>query len=146
MLIGEYQHSLDNKGRVTVPVKFREDLGEHFVVTKGFDQCLYVYSMEEWERFSDKLKKLPLSNPDAREIVRFFTARACDCELDKQGRVLIQNGLREYGDLVKDVVFVGTITRAEIWDRAKYEEKMSVAADPDEMSARLEAKMAEFDL
>ncbi len=147
MLIGKFEHSLDAKGRVTVPGRFRDDLGEHFVITQGMDQNLYIYPLEQWESFAAKLSRLPLGNKDAREILRFFTGAACECELDKQGRVLIQSELRSFANMVKDVVFVGAINRIEVWGREEYLAKMAqVDTDPETMNARLEAKMEEFEL
>ncbi len=116
MLLGEYRHNVDVKGRVSVPSKFREDLGQSFVVTKGLDNCLFVYSKSEWETFENKLKQLPLTNQDARSFMRFFFAGATECEVDKQGRINIPQVLREYANITKDVVIVGVATRAEIWD------------------------------
>ncbi len=116
MLLGEYRHNVDIKGRVSVPSKFRGDLGQTFVITKGLDNCLFMYSKQEWETFEQKLKSLPLTNQDARSFVRFFFAGATECEVDKQGRVNIPQNLREYANITKDVVIVGVATRAEIWD------------------------------
>ena len=116
MLLGEYRHNVDVKGRVSVPSKFRNDLGQTFVITKGLDNCLFMYSKQEWETFELKLKELPLTNQDARSFVRFFFAGATECEVDKQGRINIPQNLREYANIQKDVVIVGVATRAEIWD------------------------------
>ncbi len=115
MLLGEYKHNVDAKGRVSVPSKFRGDLGQSFVVTKGLDNCLYLYSKDEWKKFEDKLKSLPITSQDARIFVRFFFAGASECEVDKQGRINIPQNLREYAKIQKDVVIVGVSTRAEIW-------------------------------
>ena len=121
MLLGEYNHNLDVKGRVSIPAKFREDLGEAFIVTKGLDNCLFVYSKKEWETFENKLKQLPLTNQDARSFIRFFFAGATECEVDKQGRINIPQNLRDYASIKKDVVIVGVATRAEIWDSEAWE-------------------------
>ena len=94
MFIGEYEHSVDAKGRVIMPAKLRDDIGEKFIITKGLDGCLFAYSLEEWSNFESKLKTLPLTNKNARDFVRFFLSGAVDCEIDKQGRFLIQNNLR----------------------------------------------------
>ena len=115
MLLGEYKHNVDAKGRVSVPSKFRGDLGQSFVVTKGLDNCLYLYSKDEWKKFEDKLKNLPITSQVARSFVRFFFAGASECEVDKQGRINIPQNLREYAKIQKDVVIVGVSTRAEIW-------------------------------
>ena len=95
MLIGEYSHSLDVKGRLIMPVKLREDMGENFIITTGLDGCLFGFSMSEWQKFEDKLKTLPITNKNARNFVRFFLSGATECELDKQGRFLIPGKLRE---------------------------------------------------
>ena len=121
MLLGEYRHNVDAKGRVSVPSKFRGDLGQSFVVTKGLDNCLFMYSKTEWE----KLKTLPLTNNDARSFMRFFFAGATECEVDKQGRINIPQVLREYAGIKKDVVIVGVATRAEIWDSKNWEKYTS---------------------
>jgi MraZ protein len=113
--MGEYQHTLDDKGRVIVPVKFRESLGSSFVVTRGLDKCLFVYPMEEWESLELKLKSLPMTRSDVRSFVRFFFSGATECELDKQGRILIPSSLRDYAGLGRDVYVLGVSNRVEIW-------------------------------
>ena len=117
---GEYQHTVDAKGRMIVPQKFREILGTNFMVTRGLDDCLFVYPLEEWDKFTQQLKSLPISNPNARQFVRFFMAGAVECELDKQGRILIPQTLRNYVGITKDVVVTGVGQRAEIWDAQKW--------------------------
>lgn len=121
MLLGEYRHNVDAKGRVSVPSKFRGDLGQSFVVTKGLDNCLYLYSKGEWKKFEDKLKNLPITSQEARSFVRFFFAGASECEVDKQGRINIPQNLREYARIQKDVVIVGVSTRAEIWNSENWD-------------------------
>ena len=121
MLLGEYNHSIDTKGRVSVPSKLRLDLGESFIVTKGLDNCLFAYSKTEWETFETKLKSLPLTNTNARNFVRFFFSGATECEIDKQGRINIPQNLREYANISKDVTIVGVGTRVEIWDKEKWD-------------------------
>ncbi len=118
MLLGEYQHSLDAKGRVNFPARLREDLGERFIVTKGLDGCLFVYSYEEWKALENKIRALPLSK--SRGLQRFFFAGAVELEPDKQGRILIPANLREYAGIEKDVMIIGASTRAEIWDLASW--------------------------
>ena len=118
MLIGEYQHTLDPKGRVNFPARLRESLGSTFIITKGLDNCLYVYSMEEWKVLEDKIRALPMSK--SRNLQRFFFAGAAEAEPDKQGRVLIPAHLREYAGLTKDVTVIGASVRAEIWDSERY--------------------------
>ncbi len=121
MLLGEYRHNLDVKGRVSVPSKFRDDLGQSFVITKGLDSCLFVYSKTEWQIFEEKLNTLPMTNQEARAFKRFFFSGATECEVDKQGRVNIPQNLREYADLQKDVVIVGLSNRAEIWNNENWD-------------------------
>ena len=121
MLIGEYEHSLDVKGRLIMPSKLREDMGEKFIITKGLDSCLFVFSQNEWVKFEEKLKTLPLTNKNARDFVRFFLSGATECEIDKQGRFLIPNNLRTAASLEKEVVIIGVGTRLEIWDKATWE-------------------------
>ncbi len=122
MFMGQYNHSLDAKGRVIVPAKLREELGDTFVVTKGFDGCLFVYSDEGWKAFEDKFNSLPLNNKDVRQLTRFFLAGAVSCEVDKQGRFNIPQYLREFAGLDKDVVLIGAGSRVEIWDKNKWDE------------------------
>ena len=119
MLIGEYEHSLDAKGRLIMPAKLREDIGEKFIITKGLDGCLFAFSLKEWQNFEQKLRSLPISNKDARAFSRFFFAGAIDCEIDKQGRFLISSNLREFAELTKEVVIIGMDSRLEIWSKDK---------------------------
>ncbi|MBE5848105.1 MAG: division/cell wall cluster transcriptional repressor MraZ [Lachnospiraceae bacterium] len=121
MFMGEYNHTIDAKGRVIVPSKFREALGDAFVVTKGLDGCLFAYDNEEWAAFEEKLKSLPITNKDARQFVRFFLAGATEAEVDKQGRILLPGSLREFAALLKDVVLIGVGSRIEIWSKERYE-------------------------
>lgn len=121
MFYGEYQHTVDPKGRVIVPSKFRDDLGEKFILTKGLDNCLFGYSVDEWKNFETKLRTLPLADKDARAFMRFFFAGASECEVDKQGRILIPQNLREHAQLDKDIYIIGMSTRIEVWDKAKWE-------------------------
>ena len=120
MFMGEYSHSIDAKGRLIMPAKFREQLGDEFVVTKSPDKCLYVYTNEEWKNFEEKLATLPITNKGTRQFVRFFLAGAATCEVDKQGRILLPAVLREYAELDKEVVLVGTSKRIEIWNKDRY--------------------------
>ena len=122
MLIGEYEHSLDAKGRLIMPAKLREDLGEKFIITKGLDGCLFGFSQTEWTNFEEKLKTLPLTNKNARDFVRFFLSGAIECEIDKQGRFLIASNLREYANMEKEAVIIGVGTRIEIWNKDKWKE------------------------
>ena len=120
MLIGEFEHSLDAKGRLIMPAKFKSAIGDRFIVTKGLDGCLFAFSQEEWKNFEEKLKALPLSNRNSREFTRFFLSGATECEIDKQGRFLIPNNLRESAELKKEAVIIGVGTRIEIWDKEKW--------------------------
>jgi len=117
MLIGEYEHTIDAKGRLSMPSKLRRDMGEAFIVTKGLDGCLFAFSQEEWKNFETKLKSLPLSDKNARNFVRFFLAGATECEIDKQGRFLIPSNLRTAANLEKEAVIIGVGTRLEIWNK-----------------------------
>ncbi|WP_058485634.1 division/cell wall cluster transcriptional repressor MraZ [Defluviitalea phaphyphila] len=121
MFMGEYQHTIDTKGRLIIPSKFREGLGDTFVVTKGLDNCLFIYPLTEWKIFEDKLKTLPLTNSNARKFVRFFLAGAVECSVDKQGRILIPNNLRTYSNLEKDVILIGVLNRIEIWSKKNWD-------------------------
>jgi len=120
MFKGEYNHTVDTKGRLIVPAKFREMLGDTFVVTKGLDGCLFVYPNEEWTNIENKFREIPLTTKDARKFSRFFFAGAADCEVDKQGRILIPSVLREFAGLKKEVVLVGVLNRIEIWSRERW--------------------------
>lgn len=121
MFMGEYNHSIDIKGRIIVPAKFREDLSEEFVLTHGLDGCLFLYPENEWKEFISKLKTLP-GTKEARQLQRYFMAGAATCEVDKQGRMLIPALLREKADLEKDVVFVGVLNKIEIWSKKRWDD------------------------
>lgn len=139
MLTGEFNHNIDPKGRLIIPSKFREALGENFVITKGLDGCLFVYPDNEWKIFEEKLRTLPLTNKDARTFTRFFLGSAVDGGLDKQGRVLISSALRTFASLEKDVVLVGVLDRLEIWDKAKWDERnATVEDDMDDIASHME--------
>ena len=132
VFIGEYEHSVDAKGRAIMPAKLREDIGENFIVTKGLDKCLFAYSKSEWENFEEKLKTLPLTNKNARDFVRFFLSGAIECELDKQGRFLIPSNLRNYANLEKEIIIIGVGTRLEIWNKnswTNYSSEENISAD-----------------
>ena len=136
MLVGRYNQNIDAKGRVIVPAKFREELGDSFVVTQGLDGCLFVFTNTEWANFEEKLKSLPLANKEARKFVRFFLAGATLAEVDKQGRILLPSVLREFAALEKDVVLVGVGNRVEIWDKKRWEESTSFD-DMDEIAEHM---------
>ncbi len=122
MLLGEYSHTLDSKGRVIIPVKFRDDLGNSFIVTKGLDESLFVYSKSEWEKFENKIRALPITSAATRTFARFMFSGATECELDKQGRINLPQSLIEYAKLKKEVYIIGVSTRVEIWDKKVWED------------------------
>lgn len=122
MLIGEYEHSVDVKGRLIMPAKLREEIGYKFIVTKGLDGCLFVFPLKEWEIFQEKLRALPVSDKNARNFTRFFFAGAIECEIDKQGRFLVSSNLREFAGLDKDVIIIGMNSRLEIWSKEKWQQ------------------------
>jgi MraZ protein len=136
MFMGEYSHTIDTKGRLIVPSKFREGLGDSFVVTKGFDGCLYAYDMDEWAKLEEKMKNLPMSHKDIRKITRFFLAGATLAEVDKQGRILIPAVLREFAQITKEAVLLGVGNRIEIWSKEKWEEEENFD-DMDEVAERM---------
>lgn len=139
MFMGEYQHNMDSKGRVIIPAKFREALGEKFVATRGLDNCLFVYPMHEWSNLEKKLTSLPLTSKNARTFVRFFFSGATESELDKQGRVSIPANLRDYAKLEKEVVIIGLANRIEIWARERWDNFLSDAEDSyEEIAAAME--------
>jgi MraZ protein len=135
MFMGEFLHTVDSKGRIIIPAKFRETLGDKFIITKGLDNCLFLYPYDEWRVFQEKLKKIPVSQPKARAFVRFFFSGAAECEFDKQGRILLPANLREYAALTKDVVVVGVMNRIEIWDHAQWKDYSAQAAGSYESAA-----------
>ena len=136
MFMGEYNHTVDQKGRLIVPSKFRELLGDEFVVTKGLDGCLFVYPNEEWKNIEEKFRTVPLTTKDSRKFSRFFFAGAATCEVDKQGRILIPPVLREFADLQKDIVSVGVLNRIEIWSKDRWLETNSYD-DMDEIAEHM---------
>ena len=122
MFMGEYNNTIDAKGRLIIPSRFRELLGEEFVLTRGLDGCLSIYPMDEWAAFEEKLRALPLTNKDARTFSRFFVAGATTCQLDKQGRILVPQTLRQFAGLEKDVVLTGNLNRIEVWSKETWSE------------------------
>ncbi len=135
MFMGEYNHTIDAKGRLIVPAKFREQLGEAFVITNGNDGCLNIYTNEDWEAFLEKLSLLP-NNRDKREIVRAFVSKANTVEVDKQGRILVPPALREHAGLEKDVVLAGAIDKIEVWDKDRWDAQAD-EGDIDDIAERL---------
>lgn len=121
MFIGEYQHNLDEKGRVAIPAKFRGKLSEGAVVTKGLDNCLFLYTKEEWEKLATKLASLPISKANTRAFSRLMLAGAMDVQLDKQGRIVLPEYLRQYASLKKKIILAGLYNRLEIWEESEWE-------------------------
>lgn len=143
MFMGEYQHTIDDKGRLIMPAKFRDDIGESFVITKGLDGCLFVYPLKEWKELEEKLSSLPFTKKDARAFSRFFFSGAIECQLDKQGRMLIPSNLRKYASLLKNVVIIGVSTRLEIWGMEVWQNYSDETEDSYE---ELAEKMVDFDI
>ncbi|QIZ07352.1 division/cell wall cluster transcriptional repressor MraZ [Priestia megaterium] len=143
MFMGEYHHSIDNKGRMIVPSKFRDVLGEMFIITRGLDQCLFGYPISEWELIEEKLKGLPLTKKDARAFTRFFFSGATESELDKQGRINIPAPLLQYAKLEKECVILGVSNRIEIWSKQIWEDYFSQS---EESFAEIAENMIGFDI
>jgi MraZ protein len=138
MFIGEYNHNLDEKGRLAIPVKFREELKGGAVVTKGLDGCLFLYSIGEWKTLAEKLSHLPISQSNTRAFARLMLAGAMDVSLDKQGRIMVPDYLRKYVNLTKKVIINGLYNRLEIWDEDTWEEyKKKTEADSGEIAEQL---------
>ena len=138
MFMGQYNHTMDTKGRLIVPSKFREQLGEEFVVTKGLDGCLFVYGNGEWEQLVEKLRALPLTNQNARKLTRFLMAGAVNCETDRQGRMLIPSNLRAYAGISKDAVLARNGSRVEIWSAERWAEEQKIEENVEEIAAELD--------
>ncbi|WML43606.1 division/cell wall cluster transcriptional repressor MraZ [Neobacillus sp. PS3-40] len=143
MFMGEYHHSIDNKGRMIIPSKFREDLGEMFVITRGLDACLFGYPITEWKLIEEKLKGLPLTKKDARAFTRFFFSGATESELDKQGRINIPAPLLQYAKLEKECVIIGVSNRIEIWSEQLWEDYF---IQSEESFAEIAENMIGFDI
>lgn len=138
MFIGEYYHCLDNKKRLAVPVKFRRDLGKKAVITRGLDNCLYLYPLKEWEKMAEKLARLPISRSDSRAFSRLMLAGAMDADLDRLGRVLIPDYLKNYAGLGKKAAIAGLFNRIEIWDEEKWEKyKEQTAKEADKIAEKM---------
>lgn len=137
MFTGEYNHTIDQKGRLIIPNRFRSLLGEVFVVTKGIDECLEIYDKETWDKFSDKINSLPYSNPNAREFKRIFIGRAMDVTPDKMGRVQLSVALRNVACLKQEITFLGVGDHIELWDTEMFKKKNPMN-DSDEMSKKME--------
>ena len=129
MFIGEYHHSVDDKGRLIIPSKFRDELGTKFIITRGIENCLFVYSMESWEKIVNKLETLPFTKKDARAFIRFFLSGASEAEFDKQGRINITSPLISYANITKECVVIGTGDRLEIWSEESWNDFFTSAKD-----------------
>ncbi|WP_322905077.1 division/cell wall cluster transcriptional repressor MraZ [Paenibacillus campi] len=143
MFMGEFQHNIDDKGRIIIPAKFRDSLGQSFVITRGLDHCLFVYPMEEWSRLEQKLKSLPLMKADVRAFTRFFFSGATEGEWDKQGRVNIPLHLRQYASLDKECIVIGVSSRVEIWSRSDWEQYYN---ESEQSFNEIAEKLVDFDL
>lgn len=143
MFMGEYHHSIDNKGRIIVPSKFRDELGDMFIITRGLDQCLFGYPLTEWKLIEEKLKGLPLTKKDARAFTRFFFSGATESELDKQGRINIPAPLLQYAKLEKECVVLGVSNRIEIWSKQIWEDYFTQSEDS---FAEIAENMIGFDI
>ncbi len=139
MFMGQYNHSVDAKGRLIIPAKYREELGEEFVITKNVDKCLTVYSKEEWKNVEGHLRELTAKNKNARKYMRFVFANASFCEPDKQGRVILNSALREYAGIEKDVVLIGVMDHIEIWSAQNWSDESQ-----DEEMEEIAEQMAEL--
>lgn len=142
MFMGEYRHNVDTKGRLIIPAKFRDGLGEVFVLTRGLDQCLFGYPMDEWKMIEEKIKSLPVTKKDARAFVRFFFSGATECEIDKQGRINIPQSLLQYSKIEKETVIVGVSNRIEIWSKTIWEEYF---AQSEESFNEIAENLVDFD-
>ena len=129
MFMGEYHHTIDEKGRIIIPSKFREVLGEKFIITRGIENCLFVYPMQAWEKITDKLEKLPFTKKDARQFIRFFLSGATTAEFDEQGRVNITSPLISYAKLEKECIIIGTGDRLEIWSEKDWNDFFESASN-----------------
>ena len=138
MFIGEYQHVIDEKGRLAIPMKFRERLGKGAVITRGLDSCLFVFPMDEWTKLAEKLSSLPFSQSNSRAFARLMLAGAMDVEIDKQGRVIVPEYLRSYAKLAKNTVVAGLYSRIEVWDKAKWEKyKAKTEKDSNDIAEKM---------
>lgn len=143
MLMGEFQHNIDAKGRIIIPAKLREDLGAKFVITRGLDGCVFGYPLENWEKIQEKLKQLPLAKKEARAFTRFFYSAAAEAEIDKQGRINIPSTLVDYANLEKECLVLGVSDRIEIWSKTKWE---SVSSEIEEGFEEIAEDMLDFGL
>ncbi|AUI70974.1 division/cell wall cluster transcriptional repressor MraZ [Companilactobacillus alimentarius] len=142
MFMGEFHHTLDTKGRVIIPAKFRKLLGNEFVITRGMDGCLFGYPLDQWNKLESQLDKLPLTKKDARAFTRFFYSAAAEVEFDKQGRINLSSPLIDFAKLNKNCVIVGVSDRIEIWDEDRWNKFSQEAEDNFE---EISEKMTDFD-
>ncbi len=143
MLIGEYQHSLDSKGRLSVPAKFRSELGSSAIVTKGLDSCLFLYPKGEWEKMTQKLASLPVSSSNARAFSRMMLSGAMEVEIDKQGRALLPAYLRDFAGINGEAVVAGVLNRVEIWDKQAW---ASYSKTAEKSSSETAESLAEWEI
>lgn len=143
MFMGEFEHNIDEKGRMIIPAKFRDELGSTFVLTRGLDQCIFGYPLEEWKILENKLKMLPFTKKDARAFTRFFFSGATECQLDKQGRVNIPPTLRKYAELEKECTIIGVSNRIEIWNKEIWE---SYYSESEESFAEIAESLIDFEM
>ncbi|MBU6080464.1 MULTISPECIES: division/cell wall cluster transcriptional repressor MraZ [Allobacillus] len=143
MFMGEFQHNIDTKGRIIIPSKFRDGLGQSFVLTRGIDHCLFAYPMDEWKVLEEKLKKLPVTKKDARAFTRFFFSGAVECEIDKQGRINVPSPLRKYANLDKECIVIGVSNRIELWARDAWTDYVE---ESEESFAEIAENMMDFDI
>lgn len=122
MFMGEYIHNIDAKGRIIVPAKFRDELGKNFIITKGLDKCLVIYTIEEWKLFEEKMKKFPTTDEGVRRFFRFLFSGACECDPDSQGRIIIPQNLRKHASISKEIVLIGIVNKIEIWSKENWDE------------------------
>lgn len=143
MLMGEFQHNIDAKGRIIIPAKLRDNLGSKFVITRGLDGCVFGYPLDNWEKVQDKLKQLPLAKKEARAFTRFFYSAAAEVEIDKQGRINIPTTLMTYADLEKECLILGVSDRIEIWSKEKWHQ---VSAEIEDSFEEIAEDMLDFGL
>lgn len=141
MFLGQYEHTLDNKSRIIMPAKFREDLGDSFIITFGLERCLFIYPIKEWEKLSQSLQNLPLGKKDARAFKRTLASRALIGSFDQQGRVVLTKYLKDYAGIEKNVVIIGVFERIELWDLEKWQEySMETEQSYEEIAERIYEK------
>ncbi len=143
MFMGEYQHNIDTKGRIIVPAKYREHVEDVFVITRGLDQCLFGYPMEEWRRLEEKVRSLPVTKKDARAFARFFFSGAVECEIDKQGRINLPKNLLNYAKIEKECMILGVSSRIEIWGQSVWDDYLDQSEDS---FAEIAENLIDFDL